>query len=424
MKKILTLLVLLLLSVSFIWAGGQEEKAADGTVTLKLFHRFPEPQYSSFIDQVIADYEEIHPDVKIETISAANTPFKERIKVVLGSAESPDVFFGWVGDFTNRFIREDLVLNLTPYYDSEWENYMMKSLVDPFYYQGDLYGMPFRVSGKAFYYNKEMFSKYGLSVPKTYDEFIKVCKTLESKEITPVSYGNQELWPSSHYVGTLNQKIVDNAVRLKDYNPETGEFTDLGYIKALEKYQEIMQYVNDFPNGLTHEMARQSFANKETAMMYLETIEVGYLEADMIEPFEYGMFPFPAITDGQGDQDFITGAPEGFWVSSKTKHPDVAVDFLKFLTGPETGWKQVREIRWFNGTKGQLEGEFNDPPIEDAYEMMLNAEGMAFWLDNDLHAKLVDKYLSGVSNLTNNDTTPEKLMSEIQAVAKQVRNEF
>ncbi|PKL21412.1 MAG: hypothetical protein CVV48_08030 [Spirochaetae bacterium HGW-Spirochaetae-4] len=424
MKRFLTLMLIVLVSASFAWAAGNAEKADDGTVTLKLFHRFPEPEYSSFINEVIADYEKMNPHVKIETISAANAPYKERIKVVLGSPESPDVFFGWVGDFTNRFIREDLVLDLTPYYDSEWEDAMMKSLVDPFYYQGNLYGMPFRVSGKAFYYNKEMFEAYNLDVPETYNELIKVCKVLESKGITPISYGNQELWPSSHYIGTLNQKVLDNDVRMKDYNPATGEFTDPGYVKALEMYQELMQYVNEFPNGLTHEMARQSFANKETAMMYLETIEVGYLEGDMIEPFDYGMFAFPDVTDGKGNQNYITGAPEGFWVSSKTKHPDIAVDFLRFLTGKDAGWKEVRQIRWFNGAKGQLDGQFNDPPIEDAYNMMLNAEGMAFWMDNELHAKLVDKYLSGVSDLTNNDTTPRKLMSEVQAIAAQLQSEF
>jgi raffinose/stachyose/melibiose transport system substrate-binding protein len=426
-KRVVLLAVLFVVfSIPFVWSEGKQEANSGDTITLKLFHRFPEANYSAFIDQVIKEYETSHPNVHIEVVSAANAPYKEKLKVVLGSEQGPDIFFGWVGDFSNRFIRENLVLDLTPYYegDSQWQNYMITSLVEPFYYKEKLYGMPFRVSGKAFYYNKALFNKYGITIPKTYKELIAVCKAFKAKGITPIAYGNQELWPSSHYIGTLNQKVVDNETRLRDYNPETGSFTDPGYVRALELYQELMQYVNDYPNGLSHEMARQSFANQETAMMYMETIEVNYLEDAMTTPFEYGMFPFPAVIDGNGDQGYITGAPEGFWCSSKTKYPDEAVAFLKYLTGPEVGKKQIREIRWFNGTKGQIDGVFTDEPIRDAYNMILNASGLAYWLDNDLHAKLVDRYLTGVSELTNGDITPEALMKDIQDLAKIVRSEF
>lgn len=427
MKKVLCIVLLVtLIAGNAFAAGAQETQAKDEVITLKLFHRFPEANYSAFINQVIAEFEEMHPNVKITTTSAANTPYKERIKVVLGSDQNPDIFFGWVGDFTNRFIREDLVLDITKYYeaDPDWKNYMIDFLVEPFYYEGGLYGMPFRVSGKAMYYNKEIFRKFNLQIPKTFDELLNVCKVLQSKGVTPIAYGNQELWPSSHYIGTLNQKVVDNDIRLKDYNPRTGEFTDPGYVKALEIYTQLIPYFNAHSNGLTHEMARQSFSNQQTAMAYLETIEVGYLEDAMPVPFEYGMFAFPAITAGKGDQNFITGAPEGFWVSSKTKYPDLAVEFLKYLTGPDVGKRQVREIRWFNGTKGQIDATFTDEPIRDAYNMMLNASGLAYWLDNDLHAKLVDRYLTGTSELTNGDITPAAMMADIQRIAKEVQLEF
>lgn len=427
MKKVLFIAILLTLVIGTVLATGTKEtKAESEIITLKLFHRFPEANYTAFIDQVIAEFEEMHPNVRITTTSAANTPYKERIKVVLGSDQAPDIFFGWVGDFTNRFIRENLVLDITKYYESDpaWKDYMIDFLVEPFYYEGGLYGMPFRVSSKAMYYNKNIFKEYNLNVPKTFDELLNVCKILQSKGITPIAYGNQELWPSSHYIGTLNQKVVDNDTRLRDYNPKTGEFTDPSYVRALELYTQLIPYFNPHSNGLTHEMARQSFSSQKTAMAYLETIEVGYLEDTMPVPFDYGMFAFPAIVDGKGDQNFITGAPEGFWVSSRTKYPDIAVEFFKYLTGPDVGKRQVREIRWFNGTKGQIDETFTDEPIRDAYNMMLNASGLAYWLDNDLHAKLVDRYLTGTSELTNKDITPAALMADIQRIAKEVQQEF
>ncbi len=399
---------------------GQQE-----TVTIKFFHRFPDEPYNTFLDDMIKIYTDENPNVKIEVTKAQNDPYKEKIKVIMGTDDQPDIFFSWVGDFTNRFIREGLLMDLTDAFnkDQAWKDSLMPEQVAAYYTDGKLYGIPFRLDAKAFFYNKEIFTANGISIPKNFEELLQICEKLKSKGITPLSYGNQEKWPSQHYIGTLNQKLVDNTVRLKDYNPKTGEFTDTGYVQALQYYQKLIPYFNEYVNGTTHELARQNFASGKSAMMYLETIEVGYLEAAMAKKFDYGMFIFPAIPEGKGDQGYVTGAPEGFVVTSKAKYPEETIKFLKYITGPEVGKKQIRTIRWYNASLGAIDDTFKDAPIIDSYNILKNATGLAYWLDNDLHAKLVDKYMSGISDLTNGDTTPEKLMEEIKVIAKQVQQE-
>jgi raffinose/stachyose/melibiose transport system substrate-binding protein len=54
---------------------------------------------------------------------------------------------------------------------------------------------------------------------------------------------------------------------------------------------------------------------------------------------------------------------------------------------------------------------------------MKESEGMAEWLDTDVHAKVADVYLSNIQLLLNGSKTPEEIIKEVQKVAKQVRNE-
>ena len=209
--------------------------------TIKFFHRFPDDPANSFIEEKIAEYEAAHSDIDIVVTSAQNQPFKEKIKTVVGTAEEPDIYYSWAGEFSERFIRENLILDLTPYLeaDKEWADSLIESqMVNYTTDDGMVYGIPFRLDGKVFAYNRDIFDELGLEVPTTWDEFLAVLDAIKADgTYTPLAEGNQDQWPGAHYIGTLNQMLVADDVRAADFNPKTGSFTDPGYVEALDKYQ-------------------------------------------------------------------------------------------------------------------------------------------------------------------------------------------
>ncbi|HPF17880.1 MAG TPA: ABC transporter substrate-binding protein, partial [Thermotogota bacterium] len=85
------------------------------TVNLKFLHRWTQEPDKSFFEEVVKEFEALHPNVKVDIQTVANDPFKEKIKVMLGTNDAPDVFFTWPGEFTNRFIRAGNVLDITSY---------------------------------------------------------------------------------------------------------------------------------------------------------------------------------------------------------------------------------------------------------------------------------------------------------------------
>lgn len=420
-KKILVLLVLCLLVISsFLYA-------ADEKVQIKFLHRWT--QYMDYFEEIVKEFEEAHPNIDVEMQAISNDPFKEKIKIVLGTDEAPDVFFSWPGEFTNRFIRADKVLDITPYLEEDgWLETFIPSQIAPFIYEGKYYGTPFRLDGKVFFYNKVLFEKAGIEkIPETFDELIEDCQKLENIGVTPIAFGNIRPWAVSHYIGTLNQKMVTDETRYADLDPAEGTWTDPGYVEALEKYVELIPYFNDFVNALTHDDARATFFNSNAAMMYLEIVEVPELEMYAGDELKenWGVFVFPDIPEGKGDQDYLTGYPEGFVVSGTTKHPEEAVEFLKFLTGKTAGKLEVEMLGWINGIKNVVGPEDNVPEgILETVDLVLNAEEMVNWLDSSLSAKVWDAYSTQLQMLTDGYSTPEKVMEAVQKAAAEVRKEF
>ena len=424
MARVLLAALVVLGMLAFVAAGGAEGGSEKGGAkVIKFLHRYPEEPQNGYINRMIAEFEKAHPGVKFEVQSAHYSAYTEKVKTSLRSDSPPDVYFAYAGEFMNNFVREGLVYDITDAFnrDTAWKDSQVASVIAPYYYKDRLYGLPFRVDAKAFFYSKAIFAKYNLEAPKTWDDLVRICETLKKNGVTPIAFGNQDAWPSAHYIGELNQKVVDNPVRVRDLDPALGEFTDPGYVEALKYFMILMGYANANPNGTTHEIARQNFINGKAAMVYLETIEIPSVEKAAPAGFQYGIFGFPNIPSGKGAKGFVTGAPEGFVVLKNTKFPQEAVAFLKFITGPEVGKGLVKEVGWFNASKGIIDASYPNPGIREAYQMLTTATGLTNWLDVDLNAELASKYLADVQRLINKEISPEQVMKDIQDLAAEVR---
>ena len=69
----------------------------------------------------------------------------------------------------------------------------ISSLVEnPINVGGETYGLPFYSTSYGIVYNKVLFKKYGISVPRTYEEFLQVCERLKGEGIAPLAVGGNE----------------------------------------------------------------------------------------------------------------------------------------------------------------------------------------------------------------------------------------
>ncbi len=421
-KKLLSLSIVLtmLFIMSFTLTIGAEE------VTLKFLHRWTQEPDNSFFEEIVANYEEQNPDVNIDMEVVSNDPFKEKIKIMLGTENAPDVFFTWPGEFTNRFIRANQIMDITSYMEDGWKDTLIDSVVEPFKYEGKIYGAPYRLDAKVFVYNTKIFEEVGVEEPENFEEFITILQKIKDAGYTPIAFGNMFPWAVSHYMGQLNSYCVPYETYMEDLKPAEGDFAHPGYLKALEKYEELTPYFNPSSNAIRHDEARVSLFNGEAAMMYLEIIEIPTVEQQAPEEFKenYDVFVMPWIEGAEGDPNALLGYPEGFVISANTKHPDEAVEFLKYLTGKEVGKKEAQDLYFVNGFKNVVSpGEIPDS-VYNTTQLVLETDSLVNWFDSSLHAEIWSVVGSELQKLTDGVATPEEALEEMRDIAEEVRAQF
>lgn len=394
--------------------------SSDGKIELKFFHRFADGANKQYFDEVVEEFEKENPNITIKVSSAINDDYKQKINVLLGSNNPPDIFYSWSGEYANKFVRGGKVLDLTEYTKegTTLSKQVVTSQYGPYTFDGKVYGVPIIMDGKAFFYNEEIFKKLGLKAPSTWSEFITTLKTIKEKGYTPIAFGNQSNWAVGHYLTTINQRIVDPTVLAKDYNRNSGEFTDAGYIDALKKIQELEPYFTKEPNAVTDDSAINEFVNGKAAIYYNQFNQIPYIKP---AKFEWNWFNFPEIEGGKGDPKELTGTSQGFMVSSQTKYPKEAVKFLEFLTSKNIAEKMVKETGMVSSSVNAVNAESADSKMIDVVKTIEKASGMNIWLDTAIDSQIVDVYLNGAQQMMNGEKTPEEVMKEVQKVAKTVQ---
>ncbi len=404
-------------------SSSQTASEDSDTVELRFFHRWPTEPKKQYFEEAVKEFEELHPNIKIKTEAVLNDSYKEKIRVVLGSNNPPDVYFSWSGEFAYNFARAGQSLDLTSYVeeDKDWSGQIIESQFGPFTLDGKVYGIPWSTDGKAFFYNKKVFNDLNLEIPTTWDELLTVSGKIKDAGITPIAFGSKAPWTISHYIGSLNEYVVPEDVIAKDYSLSNsdGEFTHPGYVTALEKFIELEPYFNQGVNSVDHQYARELFNGGKAAIGYFQLAEIGLIEPSLGE--DLGVFNTPFVEGGEGNPSSITAAPEGIMISSKTKHPEEAMEFIKFLTSKEKGIEQLKEVSEYSAVKDTTTTENGSALQQEAIDLIVNAEKTYLWFDTAVDIKIVDAYLNGVQQMLDGKKSAEDVMKDVQKAAKELK---
>lgn len=400
--------------------GGTSEGGGEEQITINFFHRWPSEPKNSYFADVVAAFEEENPTIKVEVESVLNDAYKDKVNVVAGSSNAPDVMFTWSGTFVRELVRIDAALPLDDWLteNPEIAGRFYESQMEPLQVDGVQYALPIGMHSKVFFYNADIFDEVGLTPPTTWEEFIDVLGALQGAGHTPIQFGAQEQWPIGHYLGTFNQRVVDPDVFVADQAEGESELTDPGYELALERFLELSEYMNDDMTGVTHEMARNAWMAGESPIMYLQSAEIGYM--DEVD-FNYSVFNFPEVQGGLGDPNQLTGLPEGFMVSANTEHPEESLKFIEFLLTKENGIGYTERTGELSAVIDAVADSQASEIQQELAIQIIEATAMTPWLDNAYDPQIVQTYMSEAQLMLGGQTDPQAVMQAVQASAEQTR---
>jgi len=392
--------------------------------TLSVLTKFGLQQLSPYFVNLAQQYEKLHPDVKVELIQESDDSVKGKTKTLVASNSLSDVYFSWTGSWGGNFVRGHRAVDLTGLVGpgTAWGGSLTPAAVQAFVYNGKYYGIPLYLDAKFMGYNKEIFSKLGLSAPKSFEDLLSSCATIRKAGITPISFGNKEAWPAIHYVGQLLANDVPQAVLERDFDPSTAEYTDPGYIAALKQYKQLVDSCTDGAsvNGTSYASALQAFSNGKSAMYYQEIIEFDQSAgADgALKLADFGFFTLPAPADAKGDAKAIEGAPEGYMINTASANIPLAIDFMKFVTSKENG--RVLSAPPYGQPSatigGASEADMN-PAIVAGLKEISSASYLMPWLDTVNPPRVASAWLSSLQALTDGSMTPEQVMEQVRQAA-------
>ncbi len=241
-RKVVSILLTGAMLVSMPAAQVFAEEAEGGEQTVVKFQTW-NPGEGEVTEQLIAMFEEEHPDIKIDYTYMPYTDHVEKLKVDISAGDAADVFGVQTGAMYNEFrdFEEDLTPYMTEAYGEDWESnfneYAMSLLK-----AGDdkYYGLPLGLSYAGYVWaDMSYFEKYGLELPTNYEELKAVCQTFRDNGEYPLVIGAKDSWINIDMWMNIAGDI--NAEKL--YSALEGEtpFTDEDLVKSFEIWQNCFK---------------------------------------------------------------------------------------------------------------------------------------------------------------------------------------
>lgn len=403
----------------------QSSESSDGTVTLKLLNKYPEDNYRVYFEEAIKEFEAQHENIKVEMENVSDEAIKDKLSVMASGGEMPDIFFSWSGEYVKKFARGGMALDLTSYLeaDSEWKEGFLPAFLNNSTFDGETYGVPYRSGIMYMMYNKAVFEENNLTIPETWDDFLNTCNTLKENGMTPIAFGNSSPWYAAWWIGQLNAMMVPADTTAKDYNPETGEFTDPAYVEAVQAFLNLNNngYFGNNVNSKDYYQVREEFCAGKAGMMLDATPQFSQFTDTMGSEDAWGFFKIPTMEGAKGDPGVVGGGAEVYCISSDCKYPDEAVEFIKFMTTKEQGIKQTKEAGLPNALIGGITEENSSPALAEAYKEAEIYTNIADWLDTAVEASVADQYMTSLQEGLDGKSG-EDIMKDVQAAAKEMKD--
>jgi len=415
--------------------GDAKAAAAGAPRELTLWTIWNSEPRKTALNNIVAGFEKEHPDVKITVSNLEPDAYKTKIRVSLGGDAPPDIFFVWSGEkMLHNFVRGGNCLDITHYLDDndgQWRKSLVASSLESFTYDKVTYGIPYLLQCTFFFYNKDIFSKAGVEVPRTWAEFLAVCKKLKGQGTTPVALGNLERWPAHHIPCVLFQRLMGHKMVMEQYDPlGPGDYSDPRWLKALQMFDETLKadIYSPAPNGVSRADARMMFYTEKAAMFYTGTWDFAQFSEKGQAPSEFwnkwDFFNFPTVEGGAGEQDALEGSADGYVVSAKTKHPDDAVAFLKYMTSVPAAKGFVDECRELVQVNGAVTEDNANWYLRKYAKMVQDAKVISAWTDTMMESSVAETLMNGIQAMIAGEKTADQVMKEVSQRQSEVKKEM
>ena len=137
-----------------------------------------DPAPKAAFTKIISAFEQENPDIKVTYNLYDHEGYKTTIRNWLVTSP-PDVVFWYAGNRMKAFVSRGLFEDVSDLWDANNMHQDFASSKAAMTIEGKQWGIPYTYYQWGIYYRKDIFDKYGISEPKTWDELLAASATLK-----------------------------------------------------------------------------------------------------------------------------------------------------------------------------------------------------------------------------------------------------
>ncbi len=248
-------------------------------------------------------------NISVEPVPYPSTDvFIAAVNSALPTNEAPELFTWWSTYRVKALIDQGLVAETTEIWDKYKDEYS-EGLRTAFTFNGEVYGECYGVEYWPVWYNKDVFAELGLSVPKTWEEFIDVCETLKANNVTPLMQTVLGRWPT--FIMFEEMIIGEDPQLYLDLCEGKAKYTDERVKKAFELWGDMINkgYFTDPGTDLFTDSANL-FNKDELGMVVCGTwYYTSVLTANNVPEEKIGAFILPSHNPDAGNNIILEAMP-------------------------------------------------------------------------------------------------------------------
>ncbi|MCL6548295.1 MAG: extracellular solute-binding protein [Alicyclobacillus sp.] len=386
--------------------------------TIVLWDNYTDPGDAAIIKTIISKFEAAHPGIVIQRTAMTVDNERKIIKPALQSGKGPDIFYYDAGPgYMGVLAKDGLLLDLTGYAKQHgWYQRFPAWILHSTTVNGHLYGVGNEVQALGVFYNKAIFRKYHLSVPRTYGQFLHDCQVLKAHGVTPLEVADKDQWPGFHlesafYTAIAGRQAVQNVLDLK----AKAGWNQPVFAKALDDLRQLVVkgYTNPDPLAVSYDDGNNAVYAGKAAM----TLTGSWMVSGMYQHLgqNAGFFPLPPADPHQ--PDIAPGGLGGaMLVSAKTRHAQAVEQFLDYMFSEKTAsvWlshNMIPPVKSVNLSK--LPGA--NPLFKEVVRVIDAPQGMSYSLDVRMPQQVNDVTQNDIQRLLAGQMTGAQVVADKQS---------
>lgn len=326
--------------------------ASAGDVTLDvMITSLGDSDGGPFLRGVMDDYMELYPNVTLNPVECASNELYTTLITQATAGTLPDIFTMWEAYSANCMEMGMGVDNLEELLGEDYVNGLLPAAIENSTVDGVLAYMPWQNNTTAMVYRKDLFEEKGLEVPTTWDEFVEVAKELnedtdgdgKTDRYGAVFSGTRNDSAESRFQ-TFALTYGCDFINVADDGTVTSGFGSDEFANAMSSFIRMANDEGITPPGLIETGYSEAYTMvaADEACMYFSGSNVlgGIYNANPDMRGKMGSFVLPTA---EGVDPITSFSSVGMTISSTCEHPEVAADFLKYLTSVENSlaWNEA-----------------------------------------------------------------------------------